>query len=296
MRPFDDLVAEAEAADVSGWGFDWLAGRATEERPPWGYAKLLAQHLAGVQAALDLDTGGGEVLGEASQFPPVMYATEAWPPNARKAHDLLVGRGVQVIQTAPGAALPFADASFELVTSRHPVNPDWAEIRRVLKPGGRYLAQHVGAASAFELIEHFLGPLPQQRRLRDQQYRQQCGELQAWKFPYAHPPGAMPPERQQCDECEKACAGQQYPFEHDVSHCRPIVTAAALHIDGQGPRHSTGKQAKRRKKKTGPEWTGPVWAVSSPLTACRWSVPAGARAGTGCSRLAGTAAGSAPCP
>ncbi len=169
MKPFDDLVAEAEAADVSGWGFDWLAGRATEERPPWGYAKLLAQHLAGVQAALDLDTGGGEVLGEASRFPPVMYATEAWPPNARKAHDLLVGRGVQVIQTAPGAALPFADASFELVTSRHPVNPDWAEIRRVLKPGGRYLAQHVGAASAFELIEHFLGPVPQQRRLRDPQ-------------------------------------------------------------------------------------------------------------------------------
>lgn len=167
MESFDELVAEAEAADVSGWGFDWLTGRASEVRPPWDYAKRLAQRLAGVQSALDLDTGGGEVLGEAARFPPVMYATETWPPNARKAHDRLAARGVRVVQTSHGATLPFADASFELVTSRHPVCPDWAEIRRVLKPGGYYFAQHVGPASAFELIEHFLGPLPQERRKRD---------------------------------------------------------------------------------------------------------------------------------
>jgi hypothetical protein len=53
------------------------------------------------------------------------------------------------------------------VTSRHPVRPDWAEIARVLEPGGRYFAQHVGPASAFELIEFFLGPLPKQRKGRD---------------------------------------------------------------------------------------------------------------------------------
>lgn len=167
MKSFDELVAEAEAADVSGWGFDWLAWRASEERPPWGYASLLAQRLASVQSALDLDTGGGEVLGEAPGFPPVMRATEAWPPNARKAHERLAARGVQLVLAASGAGLPFADASFELVTSRHPVSPDWAEIRRVLTPGGHYFAQHVGPASAFELIEHFLGPLPEERRLRD---------------------------------------------------------------------------------------------------------------------------------
>ncbi len=167
MKSFDELLAEAEAADVSGWGFDWLDGRASEERPPWGYARLLAQRLAGVQSALDLDTGGGEVLGEAARFPPLMCATEAWPPNARKAHERLAGRGVQVVETAPGGALPFASGSFDLVASRHPVQPDWAEIHRVLKPGGRYFAQHVGPASAFELIEHFLGPLPRERRMRD---------------------------------------------------------------------------------------------------------------------------------
>ena len=169
MKPFDDLVAEAEAADVDGWGFDWLVGRASEERPPWGYARLLAQRLADVRSALDLDTGGGEVLGEAPCFPPRMCATEAWPPNARKAREHLGARGVQVVEVADGAALPFADASFELVSSRHPVRPDWAEIHRALRPGGHYFAQHVGPASAFELIEHFLGPLSRERRMRDPQ-------------------------------------------------------------------------------------------------------------------------------
>ena len=167
MNSFDDLLAEASAADVTGWGFDWLAGRASEQRPPWGYAQLLAQRLDGVRAALDLDTGGGEVLGEAPRFPPLMCVTEAWPPNARKAQERLGPRGVEVIEAAPGTALPFADASFELVTSRHPVNPDWHEIHRVLRPGGHYFAQHVGPASAFELIEHFLGPLPRERQMRE---------------------------------------------------------------------------------------------------------------------------------
>lgn len=146
MKSFDELVAEADAADVSGWGFGWLTGRASEERPPWGYARLLAQRLATVRSALDLDTGGGEVLDEAPYFPPTMCATEAWPPNARKAHERLAARGVRLVLTAPGAGLPFADASFELVTSRHPVSPAWAEVRRVLKPGGCYFAQHVGPA------------------------------------------------------------------------------------------------------------------------------------------------------
>jgi SAM-dependent methyltransferase len=167
MRSFDDLVNEAEAADVAGWGFGWLEGRATEERPPWGYARSQARRLATARAALDIDTGGGEVLAEAATLPSRMCVTESWPPNAALARETLASRGVEVYEADAGGVLPFPDHSFDLVTSRHPVEPSWAEIRRVLEPGGTYFAQHVGPASAFELIEFFLEALPGQRQERD---------------------------------------------------------------------------------------------------------------------------------
>jgi Methyltransferase domain len=167
MRSFTDLVAEAAAADVSGWDFGWLDGRATEERPPWSYSRTIAARLPHAAAALDIDTGGGEVIAGVPELPPRMCATESWPPNVERARALLSPRGVEVVQSVEGDPLPFPDGSFDLVISRHPVRPDWPEIARVLSDGGTYLAQHVGPASAFELIEYFLGPLPQHRGDRD---------------------------------------------------------------------------------------------------------------------------------
>jgi uncharacterized protein YhfF/SAM-dependent methyltransferase len=166
LPPFEELVRLGAEADVSGWDFSWLHGRATEERPPWGYARLLAERLAGARASLDVQTGGGEVLAEAGVFPPTAVATESWPPNVRKATRLLHPRGVAVVADPDEPPLPFADGAFDLVTSRHPATIWWEELHRVLAPGGTYFAQHVGPASAFELIEFFLGPLPGARRGR----------------------------------------------------------------------------------------------------------------------------------
>ncbi|MGJ3509521.1 class I SAM-dependent methyltransferase [Enemella sp. A6] len=160
-------MAEANDADVTGWGFDWLNGRATEERPPWGFATLLAERLSEAENALDIDTGGGEVVNEAPHLPARMTVTESWPPNVERARRILEPRGVNVVQTRQNEPLPFPDATFDLVTARHPVTPNWSEIHRVLQPGGHYVAQHVGPASAFELIEFFLGPLLAERTARD---------------------------------------------------------------------------------------------------------------------------------
>jgi SAM-dependent methyltransferase len=167
MRSFDDVVREAEVADVTGWGFGWLNGRAVEERPPWGYARLLAQRLADVDAALDIDTGGGEVLAEAPSLPARMCASEAWPPNAQRARALLAPRGVDVVEVPEGDPLPFPDRSFQLVSCRHPVRPPWSQIYRLLAPGGTYLGQHVGPNSARELSEFFVGPWPPGPEMRD---------------------------------------------------------------------------------------------------------------------------------
>lgn len=163
-RSAEQLIAEAAAADVDGWGFSFLDGRATEERPPWGYLGLLGEAVARAEVAVDLDTGGGEVLGQCPRLAAQQHATESWPPNAARARRLLGPRGAEVHETAPGAPIPLPDGAADLVTSRHPVAPDWAEIARVLAPGGEYLAQHVGPSSAFALIEHFVGPTTEAQR------------------------------------------------------------------------------------------------------------------------------------
>ncbi len=177
-RSFEDLAAEAEAAPVDGWDFSWLDGRATEERPPWGYARLAAARLAEAGTALDLDTGGGEVLAGLPAWPPRMAATESWPPNAARAARLLRPRGGWLIATGPGdPALPFRPGVFDLVISRHPVDTWWAEVARVLRPGGTFLAQEIGARSNAELYEAIAGPLPADGETRGaQQSRREAEE------------------------------------------------------------------------------------------------------------------------
>ncbi|MFE7512728.1 class I SAM-dependent methyltransferase, partial [Streptomyces sp. NPDC057540] len=160
-RTFEELVAEAAEASVDGWDFSWLDGRASEERPSWGYQRLLGERLAAVSAGLDIQTGGGEVLGGVPVLPATMAATESWPPNVARATARLHPRGVVVVADPDEPPLPFGDAAFDLVSSRHPATVWWTEIARVLRPGGTYLAQHVGPASVWELVEWFLGPQPE---------------------------------------------------------------------------------------------------------------------------------------
>ncbi len=160
-KSFDDLVDEAATVSVEGWDFSWLGGRATEERPSWGYQRLLSGKLAAAAAALDIQTGGGEVLAAAGaeNFPKTMVATEGWPPNVAKATALLHPLGAVVVADPEEPPLPFADGAFDLVTSRHPATVHWTEIAHVLAPGGTYFAQHVGAGTNLEISEYFLGPL-----------------------------------------------------------------------------------------------------------------------------------------
>ncbi len=166
MTSFEELLAEGAAIPVEGWDFSWFEGRATEERPPWGYAKLLGERmaaLAGVPgaAALDLQTGGGEVLASVPAAPPVLVATESWPPNLEVARRNLAPLGGRVVEVPDCAAdLPFGDATFDLVVSRHPVCVRWDEVARVLKPGGTYFSQGVGHGSVRELTEFLMGPQP----------------------------------------------------------------------------------------------------------------------------------------
>ncbi|WP_326999763.1 class I SAM-dependent methyltransferase [Dactylosporangium sp. NBC_01737] len=164
MADFEALLAEGAAAPVEGWDFSWFEGRATEKRPPWGYAGLLAARYRTVSSALDVQTGGGEVvawaLRRAGTVPGVLAATESWAPNVALARRALAPYGATVAQVADEDPLPFDGGTFDLVSSRHPVVAPWPEIARVLRPGGGYLAQHVGVGTAHEVTEAMLGPTP----------------------------------------------------------------------------------------------------------------------------------------
>ncbi|MEV4755292.1 class I SAM-dependent methyltransferase [Micromonospora sp. NPDC049559] len=157
---FEELLAEGASVPVEGWDFSWFEGRATEERPSWGYSRLLGERMAGATAALDVQTGGGEVLAGIPHPPALLVATESWRPNLEIARRRLRPLGGTVVEAADDAALPFATGSFDLVVSRHPVVTVWSEVARVLRPGGRYLSQQVGPGTVRELAEFVLGPRP----------------------------------------------------------------------------------------------------------------------------------------
>jgi SAM-dependent methyltransferase len=154
-------VGEAALAPIQGWDFSWLDGRATEERPPWGYSRLVADRCARARAMVDLQSGGGELVAGISRLAPLTVVTEGWMPNVFQAATRLRPRGVHVLAAANDApVLPLASGRFDLVTSRHPVVTWWDEVARVLEPGGTYMSQQVGPRSVAELSEFFLGPLP----------------------------------------------------------------------------------------------------------------------------------------
>jgi SAM-dependent methyltransferase len=160
VRTFEELVDEGAAVPVDGWDFSWFAGRATEQRPSWGYSRLLGERMARAGRALDVQTGGGEVLAGIPKAPPVLVATEGWAPNAAIARARLAPLGGIVVEAGERDDLPFPDGSFDLVVSRHPVTLQWVEIARVLAPGGTYFSQQVGAGSVRELTDFMMGPQP----------------------------------------------------------------------------------------------------------------------------------------
>jgi SAM-dependent methyltransferase len=93
--------------------------------------------------------------------PSTLVATESWPPNVAVAQRNLAPFGAEVVPVpGPDSDLPFADAAFDLVVSRHPVSVRWDEVARVLKPGGTYFSQDVGHPSVGELTGFMMGPRP----------------------------------------------------------------------------------------------------------------------------------------
>lgn len=153
---FEELVRDAEAAAFHGWDFSWLDRRLYEEPRPWDWAAIVRAAFPGARTLLDVGTGGGERLAALVPLPPETWATEGYPPNVHVARAVLEPLGVSVVAADAERVLPFPDGAFDLVIDRHLGCPP-AEVARVLRPGGRFITEQVGAGHYREMQDWFTG-------------------------------------------------------------------------------------------------------------------------------------------
>lgn len=153
-------LMEEQSAHIHGWDFSHIQGRYQEGAGlPWDYERLVRRYLAPDARILDMDTGGGEFLLSLHHPFHLTSATEAYPPNAALCREVLVPLGIDFHEAQGGGPLPFPARTFDLVLNRHgDYLPD--EVFRILKPGGIFLTQQVGAENDRDLAALLLTPLP----------------------------------------------------------------------------------------------------------------------------------------
>lgn len=152
--------AEEEIAHIHGWDFSHIAGRYMEQEDlPWDYRAVIEEYLCPEMKLLDIDTGGGEFLLSLSHPCENTAATENYPPNVALCKESLLPLGIDFRPGDGKGKLPFDDDSFDMVINRH--GDFYAEeIYRVLKPGGLFITQQVGAENDRELVELLCGETP----------------------------------------------------------------------------------------------------------------------------------------
>ena len=158
--------AEEKIAHIHGWDFSHIDGRYTEQDDlPWDYRAVIGQYLRPDMKIMDIDTGGGEFLLSLNHPHENTAAMENYPPNVALCKEVLLPLGIDFRPGDGKEKLPFDDGSFDMVINRHG-DFNVEEICRVLKPGGLFITQQVGAENDRELVELLCGetemPFPEQ--------------------------------------------------------------------------------------------------------------------------------------
>ena len=150
---FKAIWMQEEAAHIRGWDFSHIRGRYQVEADlPWNYEALVRGCLNSGLDIMDYDTGGGEFLLSLGHPYHKTAATEGYPPNADLCARTLLPLGIDFRVCADPSHIPFADESFDLVLNRHG-SFDAREIFRLLRRGGRFITEQVGADNDRDLVE-----------------------------------------------------------------------------------------------------------------------------------------------
>jgi len=138
LKPWVD-----KAARFTGWDLSGVKPKLLDPGPPWNYEDLIREYAEDKKQALDMGTGGGELLSQMRHaLPHRTIATEEWKVNAPIAKRRLDPFDVDTVR-CKSLNLPFASSIFDLVANRHE-ELDPKEVARVLSPGGYVVTQQVG--------------------------------------------------------------------------------------------------------------------------------------------------------
>ena len=146
---------EEKIAHIHGWDFSHIEGRCVETRLPWDYKATIEKYITKDLRILDYDTGGGEFLLSLNHPCDKTAATEGYPPNVQLCEQTLLPLGIDFKACADPGNIPFPDESFDVILNRH---GDFVpkELHRLLKKGGLFITQQVGADNDRDLVEMVL--------------------------------------------------------------------------------------------------------------------------------------------
>lgn len=114
----------------------------------WDYIDILSTFMHQGTRTLDIGTGGGEVFAELARPTDVALdvSLDMLKVAAANLDCFLIAGNI--------SALPFREASFDLVADRH-ATPHPDEILRVLRPGGHFVTQQVGGRICQSIFDAF---------------------------------------------------------------------------------------------------------------------------------------------
>ena len=146
---------EEKIAHIHGWDFSHIDGRCVETELPWDYKDTIEKYITKELRILDYDTGGGEFLLSLKHPYEKTAATEGYAPNVELCQSTLLPLGIDFKACDDPANIPFPDESFDLILNRH---GDFVpkELHRLLKKGGMFITQQVGADNDRDLVEMVL--------------------------------------------------------------------------------------------------------------------------------------------
>lgn len=149
-----DELLHLDATVGTRHGWDFARVRDARDPVPWDYLDVVRRYLFPGSRVLDVGTGGGERFMALAADYGYGVGVDIAPQMIRDAATIRRASGSERPAFAVMAAesLGFAAASFDLVLNRHS-DVQVPEVVRVLRPGGVFITQQVGARNTANICQ-----------------------------------------------------------------------------------------------------------------------------------------------